>query len=249
MKQNRLFSCAVVLLGLAQGQAQTPIPAHAMGAKPEQAVAISGKVLETTNAATYTYVLVDTGKAKTWAAAPQFQVKVGDSVSIADGMPMPKYHSKTLNRDFDVVYFAGSVVVNGDVSGGAMKTPELPKGHPPIGGAAGMTAAKMDLSGIKKADGGLTVAEVWADKAKLGGQSVKVRGKVVKYNPGIMGKNWLHLRDGTGAAGSNDLLVTSATEAKVGDVVTAEGKVSVSKDFGAGYKYDVMVEDAKLTAE
>ena len=77
---------------------------------------------------------------------------------------------------------------------------------------------------------------------------VTIHAKVVKYSPGIMGKNWVHLRDGTGSAEKNDhdLTVTTQDETKVGDVVTVKGTVQVDKDFGAGYAYPVIVEDAKL---
>ena len=77
----------------------------------------------------------------------------------------------------------------------------------------------------------------------------RFRGKVVKFNANIMGKNWLHVQDGTGNAGSNDLLVTTTGQAKPGDTVLIEGKVALNKDFGAGYKYNVLVEDAKVTVE
>jgi hypothetical protein len=211
----------------------------------------SGKVVETMNAAQYTYVLVDTGPKKVWAAAPAFPVKVGDTVAIAEGMPMQKYHSKTLKRDFDVVYFTGAVTVNGVKpagSGGASEgMAELPKGHPPIDGLG--TGKQVDFTGIKKPAGGKTVSEVWANKSKLKGQSVQLRGKVVKYNPNIMGKNWVHVQDGSGEAGSNDLLVTTATDVKVGDTVLVTGVVATDKDFGANYKYAVMVEDAKVKVE
>jgi hypothetical protein len=107
----------------------------------------------------------------------------------------------------------------------------------------------MDFSGIKKAAGGKSVQEIIANKANLNGKEVKLRGKVVKYNPNILGKNWLHVRDGTGSAGSNDLLVTTTDTAKVGDTVLVTGKVATDKDFGANYKYAVMVEDGKVVVE
>ena len=77
---------------------------------------------------------------------------------------------------------------------------------------------------------------------------VSVRGKVVKYNEEIMGKNWLHLRDGSGAEAdkTNDLLVTTKSAARPGDVVTVNGVVRLDKDFGSGYSYKVMLEDATL---
>jgi len=213
--------------------------------------AIKGKVTETMNASDYTYVLVDTGSKKVWAAAPKFAVKAGDTVSITAALPMEKYHSKTLNRDFDVVYFTDRVSVNGGGAGAATaggdQIPELPKNHPPIPGLN--AKPNLEVTGIKTPEGGKTISEIYAAKTKLSGQEVKIRGKVVKYNPDIMGKNWLHLRDGTGADGSNDLLVTTTTPVKLGDVVTANGKLALNKDFGANYKYSVMIEDAKVTPE
>jgi hypothetical protein len=122
---------------------------------------------------------------------------------------------------------------------------KLPPGHAPIGRPA-------DLGDIKvpKAVGAnaRTVAEIVARRAELKDQPVLVRGKVVKFNREIMGKNWLHLRDGSGSAaeGSNDILVTTMASAKVGDVVTVQGIVRADKDFGAGYSYQVLIEEATL---
>ena len=233
------------------------VPAPGLPAKtaPAQPRELAGKVLQTMNAAGYTYVQVDAGKLKFWAAAPKFTVKAGDSVSIREGMPMPDYHSKTLNRDFDLVYFTDSVVVNGQVKTGDSPPsalpqghpPALPEGHPPMAGVAG--PAKADFSGITKPEGGRTIREVYAAKGQLNGKEVKVRGRVVKYNPRILGKNWVRLQDGTGAAGTNELTVTTSAEVKVGDLVLAVGSLATDRDFGAGYKYAVLLENAKVTVE
>ncbi len=225
--------------------------------------AFSGKVVETMSTAGYTYVLVDTGGKKIWAAATQFAVKVGDQVNVGGGTPMPSYHSKSLNRDFDEVVFTGSITVQGG-SAPAGVSPALPPGHPALPGAASPNLPPghpaltpkpaeptIDLTGIKRADGGKTIQEIFAAQAKLAGKTVSVRGKVVKYNAQIMGKNWLHIRDGSGNAekADHDLTITTTTDAKLGDTVLVTGKVSTKKDFGAGYKYDVIFEDAKVTVE
>jgi len=111
-------------------------------------------------------------------------------------------------------------------------------------------AASVDLSGIAKAEGGRTVAELFAAKAELAGQEVLVRGRVVKSNPNVMGKNWLHIRDGSGGEGTNDLTVTTSGAApQVGDTVLVKGKVALDRDLGMGYRYEVIVEDAELTVE
>lgn len=248
-----LALCGVA--GSAAHAAEKPAPGPAA-----QGGGLAGKVVETVNAASYTYVQIDTGTKKVWVAAPQFAVKVGDKVAVADGMAMNNYHSKTLNRTFDVVYFSGSATVNGMApatgGGGApMKaTGELPKGHPPMTGAgavggAGAPSAAPDLKNIKRADGGQTVAEIVTGKAKFGGKPIAVRGRVVKYNGGILGKNWLHIRDGSGAEGTNDLTVTTMATPKVGDLVLVTGALKLDRDFGGGYKYALIVEDARVVVE
>jgi hypothetical protein len=214
-------------------------------AAPTEVPGKTGKVTETMDAAGYTYVQVDTGSETFWAAAPQFAVKTGDDVVVPEGMPMPDYQSKTLDRTFDMVYFVPSVLVGGaqGVSG------EMPAEHPAIENSGKTTVEKtdVDLTGIKAAD--QTVADVFAKKAELAGKPVKVRGKVVKFSPEIMGKNWIHLQDGTGEAGANDLTVTTSATAKMGDTVTISGVLTLDKDFGYGYAYDVIVEDAAVTVE
>lgn len=131
--------------------------------------------------------------------------------------------------------------------------PEASPATPPMAEPHPMPAApaeEVDLSGIAKADGGMTVAEVFAGKDQLAGQPVLVRARVVKSNPGIMGKNWLHVRDGSGAEGTNDLTVTtSGAVPEVGDTVLVKGPLALNKDFGMGYVYDVIVEDAEVTVE
>jgi hypothetical protein len=244
MKLNVLTTCLMAAaLPLCAADKSTTPPA----AESDGTLTFTGKVLETMNTAGYTYVQVNTGRATNWAAAPEFNVAVGNTVTVNAGMPMPGYHSKSMNRDFDMIYFAGSISVAGAPGAEAPKAMELPKGHPPIGAMAAQPA--MDFSGIKPAKGGKTVAEINNDRAKLSGKTVAVRGKVVKYNGGVMGKNWLHIRDGSGKEGSNDLTVTTATDAKVGDTVLVSGKVVTDRDFGSGYKYSVIIEDAEVAVE
>ena len=110
--------------------------------------------------------------------------------------------------------------------------------------------AMVDFSGIAKAEGGKTVAEIFAEKAQLAGTEVTFRGKVVKTNPEIMGKNWLHVQDGTGALNSNDLTITTSAELpNVGDTVLVTGKVALDQDFGLGYQYPIIIEEAQVVVE
>jgi len=120
---------------------------------------------------------------------------------------------------------------------------ELPAGHPQLEATTSQA--------VEQPEGGMTVAEVHARAAEFAGQSVALRGRVVKANFGIMGSNWLHVQDGSGdpATGSNDLTVTTQGRAEVGDLVTVRGVVAADKDFGAGYRYSVIVENAEVVVE
>jgi hypothetical protein len=219
-----------------------PIQPAAAAARPATP-GVSGKVVETMNSGGYTYVQLDTGaQGKVWAAGPTTPVKVGDAVGFAGGQQMQNFESKTLNRTFERIYFAGAFEI-----AGASAAPSGAASMPAAKNAAKPAAPPVEVGKVAKAEGGLTVAEVFAQSATLAGKQVVLRGKVVKYNSGIMGKNWLHVQDGSGAAGTNDLTVTTDATAEVGDVVVIKGLLTTDKDFGAGYKYAVIVEDASLT--
>jgi len=266
-KTNCLLLAALLAampLAGAQGVIAAADPDVAAAAAAAAAAGFSGKVVETTNTAGYTYVLVDTGSQKLWAASTLFDVKAGDPVSVSAGTPMANYHSPSLNRTFDLVYFTGGISVNSGTAPASAPAPVLPAGHPPLPGAkaapalppghpalTGQPAGKIDLTNIKRAEGGQTIAEIFAGQKQLAGKPVLVRGKVVKYNAAIMGKNWLHIRDGSGTddAKDNDLAVTTTAAAMLGDTVLVGGVVTTNKDFGAGYKYVVILDDAQVTVE
>ena len=131
------------------------------------------------------------------------------------------------------------------------KKGELPPGHPPIGDSKPQksTSTEVKIENIKKVKGGYIVSELFSKKSQLSGKKVRVRGKVVKFNSKIMGKNWIHLRDGSGKDGTNDLTITTQASVNVGKTVIAEGKMVYNKDFGSGYKYEVIMEEAKFTVE
>ncbi len=227
-------------------QNQTDIEA-AQSMAPAGATA-TGTVVETMNAGNYTYVRVDTGGEEIWAAATRFDVAVGEVVVVPLEMPMQDFHSESLDRTFPVVYFTSQIMRKGETA-----SPSMPAGHPAV---AGETVSAHDASSqatepVEPADGGVTVGQIWSETAKLADTSITVRGRVVKYNGGILGTNWIHLQDGTGSAaeGSHDLTVTTLGTASVGDIVTATGTLVTNQDFGAGYTYAVMLKDAEIVAE
>jgi hypothetical protein len=197
----------------------------------DDADGIGGTVVETMNAGGYTYAKVDDGQQQVWLAGPQTMVVVGVKIAKVKGTAMPAFHSDTLHRTFDQIYFVNSMTV----TGGAMPNPH---------GAASSNSSVTEK--ISPPLGGTTVEGVYANKATLVGKTVVIRGKVVKVNNAILGKNWLHLQDGTGNPGTNDLIVTTNETVNKDDVVVVRGKVTADKDFGAGYKYAVLVEDASV---
>jgi hypothetical protein len=233
---------------LAAADAPQPAKKPAAPGETKSAEAQTGKVLEVLDASNYTYLRVDTGRDKIWIAGPQMKIKPGEKVTFSSGLPMKNFESKTLGRTFETVYFVDQVTREGEKPTGQAAAQSMPEGHPKISQNNGSTQ-KMDFSRISKASGGKTIAEIYGQKAQLVGKKTAVRGKVVKYNSGIMGKNWIHLKDGTGSEGSNDLTVTTKSDAKVGDTLLVRGTVVTDKDYGYGYKYSVIIEDAEVTVE
>jgi hypothetical protein len=124
----------------------------------------------------------------------------------------------------------------------------IPEGHPSIDGAVESVPADTKVAELTE---GQNIAYVFANKDELAGQQVSLRGKVVKYNDGIMGRNFIHIQDGSGDAadGSNDLTVTSKEATAVGETVVLTGTIILNKDFGAGYSFPVMMEGASITTE
>lgn len=242
----------------AQAAAEAPQAADASAQGSDGAGTIrtvTGTVVETMDAASYTYVLLDTGSEKIWAASNTFEVAVGDRLSAPLETPMANFHSPSLNRDFPLIYFASSVSRDGQPVPATSPPGGAPAGQPAMMRSSGsghppMTQAEAVTEKIAPAPGGTTIADIWANRQALGGKPVTVRGKVVRFNGGILDRNWIHLQDGTGKAddGTNDILVTTSATAKVGDIVTATGTILIDKDFGAGYTYAVLVENATIEA-
>jgi hypothetical protein len=192
---------------------------------------VSGKVIETMDAGGYTYALLERDGKKVWVAGPQTKLAIGTAIDPVRGSAMPGFRSDTLDRTFEQIYFISSFPVAG---GAASANPHLnPQAVPSI-------------EKIEPIAGGTTVAKIFEGKSALAGKPVVVRGKVTKINTNILGRNWVHLQDGTGGTGTNDLMVTTNATANVGDVVVVRGKLAVDQDFGGGYRYAVIVEDATL---
>lgn len=202
----------------------------------------TGTVISTMDASGYTYVEANIGDKNIWLAGPNTKLAKGDSITVKLGEPMRNFHSKSLKRDFSAIYFVGGF------SGSTSSEATLPTGHAPINGSKAITATKKITLNkpVKRAKGGKTIAEIIAGKKELSGKKIKVRGQVTKFSPEIMAKNWIHLIDGST---ESDLIITTNDKTKVGQVVTIEGTVVLDKDFGYGYFYKLLIEDARVTVK
>ena len=239
----RFGSMMVLILACACSQrpaAAAPPPrapaAEAAPAAAPSSAGIRGRIAERIDTAQYTYLRLTTSSGEVWAAVPKTDKAVGAEVTVANVAWMENFKSNSMGRTWERIAF-------GTLDEGA---PQSPHAHPPA-------SAPVDVGSVKVAraagPSGITIAGVWERKASLKGRRVSVRGKVVKATNGILGKNWLHLRDGTGQGASADLTVASTDEASVGDTVLVDGVVQLDRDLGAGYHYDVIVEDAKIAKE
>ncbi|MBS1151601.1 MAG: hypothetical protein H6Q89_3299, partial [Myxococcaceae bacterium] len=197
----------------------------------------------------YTYLRLSTASGEQWAAIPTTAVAVGTEVRLANPTVMTNFVSKTLSRTFPEIYFSTGIAQ----PGGAPAHAAAPTAAPAAAAdpqTAALAAWAEQADPVAKATGpdAKTVAEIYLQRAALTDKAVLLRGKVVKYTAGVMGKNWLHLRDGTGNAQSkdHDITVTTGDQAAVGEVVSVRGPVHVDRDFGAGYVFPVMIEDAKV---
>ena len=199
------------------------------------------------NSGGYTYARLAKDSKDVWIAGPEFDAKIGEVVTVSLDMSMADFESRTLKRRFPLLYFVSEVARNGQpLIGGKTPTPAAPAMATSHGGVLAATVAR-----IEPPAGGLSIADVFARKAALSGKAVTVRGTVVKFNGGIMDRNWLHLQDGSGTADAhnNDLAVTTDVQLRVGDVATLSGVLGTNKDFGAGYAYDAIVEKAVISAK
>ncbi|MDR3088589.1 MAG: DNA-binding protein [Desulfobulbaceae bacterium] len=234
---------------------------------------IGGVVSETMNSGGYTYILLttDKGGGEVWAAIPEQKVEKGQKMTLPVDMEIPNFHSDTLNRDFKNIVFSSGDKAAAHPLGTVAETKAGPtagldsftaavakenqnKGQEKAmpeesGGSAGAVAPFADVK-VEKATGqdAVTVAEVFDNAKKLNGKTVCLRGRVMKVSLAIMGRNWIHLQDGTGdpLRNTHDLVATSDAAPELGAVIVVSGTLIADKDFGAGYRYAALIEQAKI---
>lgn len=197
------------------------------------------EVKEVIQTSKYTYLKVYENFAERWVAVTRMDAKKGEKYYYDSALAMNNFHSKELDRDFETIYFINKVsTIPLSVQ---KKLGSIPSQH-----SAKTVAPKSSSISLEKASDEITVAQVFEKKATFAKKEIKIRGIVVKVNKQIMGKNWIHIQDGTSYNESFDLTITTQDLPKIGDEVTFKGTIILDKDFGAGYFYNVIMEDAKM---
>ncbi len=191
-----------------------------------------GTVVDTLQGGGYTYLQIDDTKKKYWVAVEGTKVEKGTEVRFTEELRAKDFESKALNRKFDEIVFASNLQYRTNV---------------PEKGNLSLITEQVKESPYKQKDT-MSIKEAWENRVSLKDKTIAIRGKVVKASPNILGRNWVHIQDGTGEGTEVGRIVFTSSELpKVGDIVTAKGVVNVDKDFGSGYSYKIIIENATFS--
>jgi len=199
--------------------------------------AVTVKVKDVEQVSSYTYLLVKGKGPAYWVAVTSTDIAIGESISYQGGNLMENFYSKELDRTFDKVIFLDGLEGSQSPAMGGM------------GGSTQGSGIKTDRleTSIDAEAGTVSIEELFKNPAAYEGKTIRVKGEVAKFNANIMERNWIHLQDGTEFEGKYDLTITSQDGFVVGQVVTIEGILALNRDFGYGYNYEVLLEEAILS--
>jgi hypothetical protein len=199
----------------------------------------SFEVVEVIQGNSYTYIKAKENMAEKWMAVSKQEVQTGTVYYYDEALPMNNFHSKEIDRTFEEIFFVNSVST----------TPIAQAQMKPLDGHMGKVDNQQNSAiTLEKQAGEITVAQIFANRSEYSAKEVEIRGIVVKINEQVMGKNWIHIQDGTSDNGNFDLTATSTDLPNLNDEITIKGKIILNKDFGYGYTYEVIMEDAKVVS-
>ena len=224
-----LFS--LLLVGCGNDQNEEPKEEEVVKQEPH-----IGRIIDKIPSKGYLYLQVTENKEDYWIAIPNMEIEIGETVYFSRFMVMEDFKSENVDKSFDEILFVED----------ARKSPtpnEMKKIH------SGATANDKQNVSITPLKDGKSIQQIYSEKKDLSDKTVKVKGQVVKFNKQIMSRNWVHIQDGTGTENDFDLVATTDQEVQVGDIIIIEGKISVDKDFGAGYFFPVIIENAQIQKE
>lgn len=202
---------------------------------PEEHKVVAEEALNTEK---YTYLRVNENGQSFWIAIPKSPVEIGATYYYQGGLLKKNFASREYNRVFETIYLVSGISKQPAGAGGSAVDQALAQTQTPN------AADVAPPTEVKPAAGAVKIATLLANLGKYDGKVIKVTGKCVKINPMIMGRNWIHLQDGT--ANNFDLTITTTENVSLGSTITMEGTIALNKDFGAGYRYNVIMEGATL---
>ncbi len=178
----------------------------------------------------YTYLRVKENEKEYWLAVTKTEINKGEVLIYKRSMEMKNFHSKELDRTFETILFIDQV--DKKLGSGTLTTPQKP------------VIEKLNVK-VEPANNGITIAQLFNNMNSYSNKNATIKGIVTKINSGIMKRNWIHIQDGTSSGENFDLTVTTNEKVSMGEEVIFNGKISINKDFGYGYSYKVLMEDAK----
>jgi len=195
--------------------------------------------IQTTN---YTYFYVSEGNAEYWMASPKTETKVGETLSYTTSFEMKDFVSPELGRTFDQVFFIQDLSRSAGVHMGTPRTARPAEQMPmPM-----QEQEQIPEEDLEEVEGETSIEKLIGSSSDFGDKIVTVSGKVTKVNPMIMNRNWVHITTEPADGKNLDLTITTLENVSVDDIVTFRGRISIDRDFGAGYRYEVIMENAKL---
>ena len=213
------------------------------------------EVAEVIQGSTYTYLKVKEKGNEKWIAVTRQDAVAGDVFYYDQELQMNNFHSKEIDRTFEIIYFVNNISKTplGTENEGTMGAMGAMGG---MGGMMGggqhsgkVNATQNSAIHLEKKDGELTIATVFANRNEYASKEFEIRGVVVKVNEQVMNKNWVHIQDGTADNGNFDLTLTTSDLPAVNDEITVKGKLTLNKDYGYGYSYEVIMEDATVKVD
>lgn len=197
------------------------------------------KVVQVEHVDNYTYLLVKQKGSEFWIAVERMNAQPGEKYKYYGGMQMENFYSEQLAKTFDKILFLENLLP--ESAGAKISAEEYTPGS--------MIKNEKEKVTVDQVEGSISIMEIYADKKKLEGDTIRVRGKVTRFNSSIMERNWVHIQDGTEFDGKFDLAVTSNETFEVGSTVIIEGIVTLDHDFGYGYSYEILIENARKVEE
>lgn len=184
----------------------------------------------------YVYLKVTEGVEQFWIATRKQDVQLGGRYFYRDGLLKTNFESKEYNRVFERIYLVSKLVPE---QHGGNNLPSAPKNYVEKQPGSATPASSSASSGSSA--GSISIADLLRDPSQYEGKEVQISGTCTKINPNIMNRNWIHVKDGT--RDDFDLVITTTAHVHEGEAVKMRARVTLNKDFGAGYRYDLILED------